>query len=458
MVYGAMSDRPTATFGIGRPDAGPDCVRQFHLEVVEGPARGTTWSSRDDVCVVGSHPLCNLRVDDDTVSRFHCELRVVSDGVIVTDTGSRNGTFVDGVRVVHAYLRDGSLVRLGRTVVRFEFGVDSNRLSLSDRRSFGILVGESPAMRQVFAYLERAAATDATVLIEGETGTGKTAAARSLHMESARRDGPFVTVDCGALPPTLLESELFGHERGAFTGADVRRIGAFEEASGGTLFLDEIGELPLELQPKLLGVLENRQIRRVGGTGAVDVDVRICAATNRDLRAEVNAGRFRSDLYYRLAVVHFTLPPLRRRPEDVPALARAILQGLGAPDDRVDALLAPDRIARLQRAAWPGNTRELKNYLERCLVFDDMAPVAGPVDAAPPPVDASVPFADARRRAIDQFERAYVEDLLRRHGGRVTEAAVAAGVDRTYIYRLLRRHRLAKPGGAADSTSGSAAR
>ncbi len=309
----------------------------------------------------------------------------------------------------------------------------------------GPLVGASPAMRVAFAALARAARTDATVLIEGETGTGKEGAAEALHVASPRRDGPLVVVDCGALPANLLESELFGHEKGAFTGATARRIGAFEEARGGTIFLDEIGELPLDLQPKLLRVLERKDIRRLGSNARAPVDVRIVAATNRDLRTAVNAGRFRSDLYFRLAVVKVQLPPLRKRADDIPLLVERLLTRIGASPELVAALCTPAFLGRLKGFAWPGNVRELRNYLERCVVFQRELPLGDDVEAVDSSrartVDRGV-YADARRRALDAFEKRYLEQLLVAHGGRVDGMAAEAGLHRVSLYRLLRRHGL----------------
>jgi DNA-binding NtrC family response regulator len=295
-------------------------------------------------------------------------------------------------------------------------------------------------MREVYAVLERATPTDTTILLEGETGTGKGLAAASVHKVSPRRDGPFVVVDCGAIPANLLESELFGHEKGAFTGADARRIGAFEDASGGTIFLDEIGELPLDLQPKLLRVLESRELRRVGGNRTIPVDVRVVAATNRDLRAEVNAGRFRSDLYFRLAVVKVRLPSVRERPEDIPGLVEEFLRAMAPPAEAAARLRGAEFLADLVRHPWPGNVRELRNHLERCLVFQDAGRLPEPEHAAPAP--GSSPYADARRRALDEWERSYLDGLLRRFPGKVAQAAAAAGLDRAYLYKLLRKHGL----------------
>jgi two-component system response regulator GlrR len=424
-------------------------VRRFRLTIVEGPKTGLSWESSSDRCSIGFHPSNDLVVEDATVSRFHCEVRIGEEGARVRDLDSRNGTVVDGVRVADGFLRGGSLLKLGRVALRFELASESNRLPVSAGNHFGNLVGASVAMRTAFALLERAAASDVTVLLEGETGTGKGVAAEAIHRASTRRDGPFLVVDCGAIPPNLLESELFGHEKGSFTGAVNKRVGAFEEASGGTIFLDEIGELAQDLQPKLLRVLESKEFRRVGGNTMRQTDVRVVAATNRDLRAEVNAGRFRSDLYFRLAVVKVTIPALRERPEDIPITVEQILRALGAEDSQTGPLRTPDFYAALQHSAWPGNVRELRNYLERCLVFQDALPVSTEAPRGQTMmagIDAKLPYAEARRRALDGFERGYAEALLREHNGKVAAAAAAAGMDRVYLYRILRRHGI-KPSG-----------
>ena len=427
----------------------PGAVRRFRLTVVEGPKAGTTWESSSDRCSVGFHPSNDLVIEDATVSRFHCEVRIGEKSAHVRDLDSRNGTVLDGVRVTDAFLRSGSLLKLGRVGLRFEYSSESNRLPVSAGNAFGNLVGSSVAMRTAFALLERAAMSDVTVLVEGETGTGKGVAAEAIHRHSTRRDGPFLVVDCGAIPPNLLESELFGHEKGSFTGATARRVGAFEEASGGTIFLDEIGELAQDLQPKLLRVLESKEFRRVGGNGMHKTDVRVVAATNRDLRAEVNAGRFRSDLYFRLAVVKVSIPALRERPEDIPITVEQILRALGADVTQSAPLRTLEFFAALGHSAWPGNVRELRNYLERCLVFQDALPVSDESprgQTAQAGVDAKLAYAEARRRALDSFEKRYAEALLREHGGKVAAAAAAAGMDRVYLYRILRRHGI-KPNG-----------
>jgi len=441
--------------GGGKPSL--ERVRRFRLEVVEGQSAGLSWESSGSQCQIGAHPSNDLVLADSTVSRFHCEVRVEPDGPWVRDLGSRNGTQLDGVAVREGLLREGSLLRVGGALVRLSLRPDEATLALSEHGQFGSLLGSSVVMRAAFARLEKVAGAAATVLLEGETGTGKGAAAEAIHQQSPRREQPFVVVDCSALSPALLESELFGHEKGAFTSAEARRIGAFEEASGGTLFLDEIGELSADLQPKLLRVLEGRTIRRVGSNKQIPVDVRVIAATNRDLRAEVNAGRFRPDLYFRLAVLRITLPALRQRLDDVPAIARGLLGALGASREQIAAICSPERLERLTHAAWPGNVRELRNVLERALVFDEADPEAdapggaaagagagsdGALTAAPglAAIDARIPFADARRRALDAFERGYVQELLRLHQGHTVQAAQSAGINRVYLYRLARKH------------------
>lgn len=416
-------------------------VRVYHLTVLEGPGADKRWSSSSNRFAIGSHPSNDLVIDDDTVSRFHCEIRIQKNRAWLADLDSRNGTLVDGVAVGVGGLRDSSLVRLGRSVLRFQFGSERVSLPVSESHSFGSLVGSSVAMRSAFAMLERAAKSDVTLLIEGETGTGKEGAAESVHQASARRDQPFIIIDCSAMPTNLLESELFGYERGAFTGATSRHMGAFEEAQGGTVFLDEIAELPQELQPKLLRVLERKQIRRLGSNTHTSVDVRVIAAANRDLRALVNEGSFRSDIYYRLAVLKVNLPPLRERPEDLPELVERLLPTLGIGEEEAKRLFGKEFLSRVQGAAWPGNVRELRNYLERCVALEEAVPLhdAGRAESGPP-IDARIPYSDAKRAVLDDFERRYFEALLKLHDGNVSRAARACGMDRVYLHKLLRRH------------------
>jgi transcriptional regulator with PAS, ATPase and Fis domain len=418
-------------------------VRRFRLLVVRGSNLGTSRISDGDRAVIGKHESADMVLQDETVSRFHCEIAIEDGRAVVRDLGSRNGTLVGGVDVVRCWLRSGAILTLGQSQLRFDLGSDHAMIPLSDRGEFGRLVGRSPAIRAVFATLERAAAADVTILIEGETGTGKEAAAEALHQESARRDGPFVVVDCGAIPPDLLESELFGHERGAFTGALTARQGAFEAASGGTLFLDEVGELAPDLQPKLLRVLERREIKRVGTHQYTPVDVRVVAATHRNLRTEVNAHRFRSDLFYRLAVVTVRLPPLRERLDDIKLLVDHALVRLGASPEDAAPLRTPQFLEHLTHHPWPGNIRELRNYLERCIALRQPVPIVEGTDPADDQVlDPSLPIRLARESWVRSFERRYLTALLRQHGDNVSAAARGAGLDRPYFYRLLWRYGL----------------
>jgi DNA-binding NtrC family response regulator len=442
---GPDGDAPPETQAIVDDLGGPEAVRSFAIDVVEGPAVGMEWRSDGDRCSVGSDPSNEIVIGDPTVSRFHCEIVIDrSREIHVRDLGSKNGTSLDGVRICDGIPRRGSLIRVGRSALRFQLGKTLNRVPLSEASEFGQLVGSSVPARAAFAVLERAAQSNASVLLEGETGTGKEAAARSLHEASARAEGPYVIVDCGAIPGNLLESELFGHERGAFTGATDRRVGAFEEAGGGTIFLDEIGELAVDLQPKLLRVLEQHEIKRVGSNTYHPVDVRVVAATNRDLRSEVNNGRFRSDLYYRLSVIRLRLPALREHLEDIPRLVSHFLDRMDASEDLSKRLQSEEFLRGLQSYAWKGNVRELRNYLDGCIALQEAVPLA---DRAAVPggglrIDLDAPFTEARRAAIDQFEQSYVERMLRRTKGNVSAAARAAGIGRVYLYKLIKRHNL----------------
>jgi len=420
-------------------------LRSVEIRVIEGPDRGLERRLGGGAVRIGTSVASDLQLTDPTVSRLHCELRNVDGTVRIVDCGSTNGTHVDGVRVHVAELVGGARVRLGGTVLGIATAGEPVALELSPRHRFGEVIGASIEMRRIYAVLERVAPTEASVLIQGETGTGKELVARSIHDVSARAGGPFVVVDCGAIAENLIESELFGHVRGAFSGAVSDRRGLVEEADGGTLFLDEIGELPLSLQPRLLRVLESLEVRRVGGNGSRRVDIRVVAATNRPLAHAVNRGTFREDLYYRLAVVEVVLPPLRARPEDIPLLAEHFFRRYAGDQEPV-----PPGLQALSSRAWSGNVRELRNYVERSVSLGYASAAGAP--APPPPraepvVPVHLPLKDARAAWNEQFERVYVEALLARTGGNVTRAAELAGVNRRSLQRLIASLGLREPGG-----------
>jgi len=418
-------------------------LKGCRLIVVEGRDRGREVTAQTGRIRVGTAPESELVLTDDAVSRQHVELRLSADGVRIVDLGSTNGTTVDGVRVNDAIVGPGSLIRVGNTALRAVTVDDPVIVPLSTATSFGGLLGRSAALRQVFAVLERASTTDVTILVEGETGTGKELAAEAIHTHSPRAEGPFIAIDCGAIAASLVESELFGHVRGAFTGAAGDRAGVFEEADGGTLFLDEIGELPLDLQPKLLRALETRQIRRVGESQPRRVDVRVVAATNRDLAVEVNGGRFREDLYFRLAVVQVRLPPLRARREDVPMLVRHFVECFAPGSPPPSQALLDAMAAR----PWPGNVRELRNAVERAVALTRAPAPGAPAEpgrsadslaAAMEPL-FGLPTLEANAQWMELFERAYLANALRLAGGSVSGAARAMGTNRRYVQRLMRR-------------------
>ena len=387
---------------------------------------------------LGSAPGAQVRVSDREVSRLHAELEPTGRGTWVRDLGSRNGTYVEDLMVTAALLPDAARIRLGGVEMVLRYPPELSPVEQWAEESFGGLIGASAAMRELFAQMARVSESDAPVLIFGETGTGKELAARAIHDASARAKEPFVIVDCAALASTLVEGELFGHARGAFTGAVATRAGSFEAAHGGSIFLDEIGELPPAMQPKLLRVLESQSVKRLGESEHRRIDVRLIAATHRDLRLMVNAGAFREDLYFRIAVLPLVLPPLRARQGDIPLLVRHFLRGRQPREP-----IAERELAQLP---WLGNVRELRNVVERACAFgakDALGAAAGvsaPADAAAATFEQ--PFKDFRERWIDDGEREYVRRLLERHGRNVSLAAGAAGLDRTYLYRLIRKHGL----------------
>jgi two-component system response regulator GlrR len=421
--------------------------QKVRLSVTRGPDAGASWEAAGASVRIGTSPDNDLVLTDETVSRRHCEVMLTERGIRVLDAGSTNGVQVGKAWIEDATFSGNVSIELGETTVEVVPSSDFVEREQLDASRFGELLGNAPRMRELFADLSRIAESDISLLIEGETGTGKELVAESVHNASHRADGPFVVFDCSAVAPTLAESELFGHEKGAFTGAVSNRQGVFEQASGGTIFLDELGELPRELQPKLLRVLEKREVRRVGGSRAIPIDVRLLSATNRNLRAEVKRGDFRQDLYYRVAGAHVHVPPLRERKQDLELLVQSFLAHAEPIASTADIPAAVWKMFESYR--WPGNVRELKNAVQRVLVMPERAletdsssnNLAYSPPTTSPPISGTVqPLRLARRHAADAFERQYVEHVLRHTGGNVTRAAAAADVSRQVIHKLMVKH------------------
>jgi transcriptional regulator with GAF, ATPase, and Fis domain len=393
--------------------------------------------------VLGSADGVPLSLADPKVSRLHAELELDDGGVWVRDLGSRNGTWIDGVRVERVRFEQNGKFRAGGTTLEITFEAEPTRVPLWPQDRLGAMLGASDAMRELFMQLTSCANSDAAVLICGETGSGKELVAQEVHKASKRRDGPFVVVDCASLPESLLEAELFGHSKGAFTGAAGARVGSIEAANGGTVFLDEVGELPLAMQPKLLRVLESRSVRPVGETAYRPVDVRFVSATHRDLEHMVAQGQFREDLFFRLAVLPLRVPPLRERAGDLPRLLQHFLSGGALPDDPT--------LEKLKGQRWPGNVRQLRSFAERvsALGLTRALGMLEGSESAPPPaapsgdglsIDASVPFKVLRERWTEHLEREYFKALIAKVGRDAGKLADAAELDRSYINRLLKKH------------------
>lgn len=425
--------------------------------ITQGPDTGRFVRLDDQPLTVGSGSECEVVLRDDTVSRKHLQIVPEAGEILLRDLGSRNGSFFRGARFRELWIDFGAEITLGRTTLKYLPREETMGGTPSSASSYGGLLGTSPAMRELFGLLDRVAAHDTTVLIEGETGTGKELVAEEIHRHSARAAGPFVVFDCGTVARELLASALFGHERGAFTGADSARRGAFAEAQRGTLLLDEIGELPLELQTALLRALDKKQVRRLGTDRYQTLDVRVIAATHRDLLRDVEQGRFREDLFFRLAVVRLRLPPLRERREDLEMLVRHFARELGGGQDW--QLSARD-MGRLAAAPLAGNVRELRNIVERAIVAADGTTLNLDVRAlelagaesqrgrasAPEPngrTEGELPsFREAREQVLGGFEREYLSKLIERHEGNLSAAAREAKIDRKQLRKLLRRYDL----------------
>ncbi len=410
-------------------------VQRYRIEVVSGPNSGKVATADADELSVGTAPTNHLVLSDPSVSRHHLTIAATADGFQLRDLSSGSGTMLAGYRVELAYIDSGAVIQIGDTTLRFEALDESLSPRLSERESFGEVLGRSRAMRRLFGVLEQAAAGDATILLDGETGTGKSALAEAIHRHSRRASGPFIVVNCSSIAPGAIESELFGHEAGAFAGADEQRIGAFGVADGGTLFLDEVGELGPELQAKLVRVLESRQVRRIGSVEPVPVDVRVIAASKRDLRPEVNAGSFHAELYQQLCGVRASVPPLRDRREDIPLLVAHFthqIAGNGTHEPPADL------VASLARQAWPGNVRELRSAVERAVL--DQAVEDAVRSEGWPELDFTISFRESKEGALAVWTRVYVRELVDRYGGNLSRAARAVSMDRNHLRDLLHKY------------------
>jgi len=419
-------------------------IRQFEVTVVDGPDQGARIQSAGDELAIGTNDGNDLRLTDPAVSRHDCALRACERGLELRDLGSRNGTFVGDLEITSGYVRSGMQIRIGKTTIALQVLDHDLEQPIAAGHQLGPLLGGSIAMRRLYPMIEKCGQSSATVLIHGETGTGKELIAEAIHDASERKRQPFIVIDCSALSHDLAESELFGHERGAFTGAEVRRIGAFESAHGGTIFLDEIGELPLLLQPLLLRALENRTIRRVGSNEQRPVDVRVIAASHRDLRSLVNDKRFRADLYYRLNVIRIAVPPLRERAGDVEVLAAHFWTTFRPAQEAPPALLR-----HLAAQSWPGNVRELRNAVERVALLGFSGATAR--GATEPGTPEELTYQEAKERAVLAWERGWVERLLATHGGNLSRAARAARMGRSNLREIARHHGITAPLGASEN-------
>jgi len=429
--------------------------RRIQVQVVEGPDRALAREVTSAHFTVGTSHKNELVLADPTVSRQHLHVDC-SNGILVRDLDSRNGTYLGDLQIREALVPLGARLRLGRTVLCFRDAAAETEESTRPIAEIPSLIGRSHAMRAIARSIRKLAQSSAAVLLQGETGTGKELVARAIHELGPRASGPFVAVDSGALSPTLMASQLFGHEPGAFAGADSRREGAFELARGGTLFLDEIGDLPPAIQPALLGVLERKTFRRLGGRENLHADVRVISATHRELRSGSPDDTFREDLYFRLAVVNVTLPPLRERLEDLDPLVEHFAREIAGPDVPP---FSESLMVALRSHQWKGNVRELRNVVENVLTMGSAnlgpVPSAGRTAMLPSPTDTVLPYRVARSEAVAAFEHHYIGNLIKLSKGNASQAARVAGMDRPYLLALLRKHGLRGPR-PAERDDGSA--
>ena len=438
-------------------------LEQCRLVVVDGPDRGQQLTIDKPIVRIGSNDKNDLILTDSTVSRFHCEIRRVRDEYFFVDRHSTNGCYVGDLRLVEGCLYPNCEVLVGSSLIRFEPLIENLEIVPSEENTYGELVGSAPKMRKIYGLLDKVAPSELSVVIQGETGTGKELIARAIHQFSRRKAGPLVIFDCSAFPESLLESELFGHEKGSFSGAVRTHRGVFERAEGGTIFFDELGEMSVSLQPKFLRALESGEIRRVGGERTIKVDTRVVAATNRNLMSMVEDGTFRQDLYYRLAKVTLDLPPLRERIEDLDSLCTHFINQLrerNALPAHVKGF-AKEALSVMFKYDWPGNIRELRNVVERAAAFcesDLITPDDLPADlcarlgmasssSAPqkPAVMPGLGLKEAKEMIVSNFEKEYLVGLLNQYKMNISQVAREAGIDRRHVYRLMKKYGLDEP-------------
>jgi transcriptional regulator with GAF, ATPase, and Fis domain len=441
-------------------------LQKAKLVVIDGDDEGKEFVINKSQVYVGRASVNDFRLKDNSISGTHFEIRAEEDGFLLRDRGSTNGTHLGGCRVKEVYLTPNASFRAGNTTLKFEPIDEVVEIPLSEDEHFQGVIGRSVAMREVFATLQKVAPSELTCLIQGETGTGKERIARAIHDASRRKNKPYVVLDCSAIPGELMESYVFGHEKGAFTGAHAQKKGAFEQAEGGTLFMDEVGELDLSLQPKLLRVLENREFKRVGGSKTIRSDCRVVAATNRDLRDMVNEGSFREDLYFRLSVIQIMLPPLSERREDIPLLVEHFLdEVVEMRPDHQRVRLTADAMDTLMEHEWPGNVRELRNVIMRAaslasgqtveksdLQLRGSAPTSSPRvnetssqadgDSTQITIDLTREYKEVKQDLLDQFERDYVARIYEENDQNISQSARKAGLTRYHLRELLKKHDL----------------
>ena len=420
--------------------------RSGKLVVVSGTDLQKAFAIEGKEVTIGSQGDNHCVLTDPTVSRHHAVIEETGEGYVLRDLGSTNGTYLSGILIKEAHLEYGSIIALGNTRLQFVPLEERVEILPSEEHYFGDVFGGSLEMRRIFSMLKKISPSDITVTIEGETGTGKELVARAIHSHSQRAKGPFMVIDCGSISKNLIESELFGHEKGAFTGATQTRRGAFEMADGGTIFIDEIGELGLEMQPKLLRVLEQREVRRVGGNEVFKVNVRVVAATNRDLASEVQKGRFREDLFYRISVVRIHLPPLREKGEDIPLLAQQFARELSEQyRSGGDVAVSAEALEILRHYYWPGNVRELKNVITMAMAMgndevlqlrDFIMPLSSEGRLRAPSLDSLI------GKTLEEIEKAAIMKTLKAHGGNKSVAARVLGIAYSTLYEKIKKYGL----------------